>query len=215
MQPWLSNNLGKSRLNPDPPNGIDGQCVNAASSWSMAMGGPELSGTTAWDIWSNFRSPFFQAIPVGPGFAIESEDIVFYYPNNAGAGTASAGHVDIAADNITATGFRGADTDWNGSPLLQYVNHTLNGVAGVFRHQGEVMLDRDTVEFMYLAATDQYPTDAQYAYWIGRLANELAHGLYSSNEGFRYKANHYDADLAAAKAGAHTVVVDGVIYKAA
>lgn len=127
MQDWLNNNLGKIRLNPDPPNGIDGQCVNAASSWSIYQGGPELRGATAWEIWQNFNSPFYQRVTGGyqPG------DIVFFLPNNPVTGTGYAGHVDIMTRD-TGSGFVGADTNW-GSAALQLINHRYVGIAGAFR----------------------------------------------------------------------------------
>lgn len=59
------------------------------------------------------------------------------------------------------------------------------------------IMDRDAVEFMYLSATDKYPSDDNYAYWIGRSPGELAHALYNSNEQFRANANNYDKDIKA------------------
>lgn len=153
MQPWLDKNIGESHLSPDPPRGIDGQCVNAASSWSMAQGGPELIGATAWDIWQNFQNTFFERIL--PGGVLSPGDIVFYLPNNAAVGTGSAGHVDIATDSFTPHGFRGVDTDWNKSPLLQYVSHSFNGVAGWFHHGGNMSstnLTKEEIEVIYQLA---------------------------------------------------------------
>src|SRR5258708_4079748 len=128
MQNWLNQNLGKVDLNPWPPHAIKGQCVAAASSWSLSQGGPELfPGATAYDIWLNFNSPFYVKINNTPTNAPAPGDIVFYAPNVRTIGTGSAGHVDIAVDNITINSFRGADADWNGNHALQYVQHNYTG----------------------------------------------------------------------------------------
>lgn len=143
LQDWL-NNLGKVQLTPDPPNGINGQCVNAASSWSMKQGGPELRGDTAYSIWQNFNSSFYKRVTSG----FVSGDIVFFAPNNSAAGTGAAGHVDIYIKPV-GTGFQGADTDWNGSAILQLITHSLGGVVGAFRpvnnSGGKPVLDEATV----------------------------------------------------------------------
>lgn len=137
MWDWVNDNINQIKLKPDPPHGINGQCVNLASSWSMAQGGPELLGATAWAIYQNFRHPFYDVIP---GTQVQPGDIVFYYPNNAAAGTGPAGHVNVALDSFTATSFRGIDTDWNANPHTQFVTHSYNGIAGVFRPKGELAM---------------------------------------------------------------------------
>lgn len=133
---WLKQNLSQEYLKPDPLYGIDGQCVNAASSWSLAQGGPELMGATAWDIYENFRNPFYEVSPRSLGTALQPGDILFYAPNDTSMGTGPAGHVDIFIKMTGATSFQAADTDWNGSPLLQLETHDINNVAGFFRPVG-------------------------------------------------------------------------------
>jgi len=136
---WANNNLGRTHLNPDPPHGIDGQCVNAASSWLLSIGGPELIGATAWSIWQSFRHPFFTAINYAPGTGPQAGDVVFFKPNVSSLGTGPAGHVDICINPYSAASFKGADADWGQLPL-QYVEHRLNSneVAGWFRPGGNV-----------------------------------------------------------------------------
>lgn len=128
---WSNANLGQTHLYPDPPHGIDGQCVNSASSWSMYQGGPELfPGATAWIIYQSFRSGFYQVISGGN---VQPGDIVFYPPNNKGEGTGPAGHVDVCIDQVTGSTFRAADSDYNGNLKLTYNVHNKSNVAGVFR----------------------------------------------------------------------------------
>lgn len=136
-QAWANSNLGKSHLNPDPPHGIDGQCVNAASSWSLSIGGPELMGETAYHIWINFRHPFYEVHPYQSGVGPQAGDIVFFAPNVAAIGTGYAGHVDVCAQPVSATQFGGADADWGQLPL-KYVIHPMTGVVGWFRKAGQV-----------------------------------------------------------------------------
>lgn len=129
MNDWVQPNLGKVHLTPDPPNGIDGQCVNLASSWSIFQGGPELLVDTAYNIWLNFRHPFYDVIPYPT--SVQAGDIVFYKANVPGM-TGSAGHVDVLVKTIPS-GFQALDTNWNNNPTAQYVSHTFTGIAGVFR----------------------------------------------------------------------------------
>lgn len=137
-QSWVAQNLGKgdpsakppTYLTPRPSHGINGQCVNAASSWSLSIGGPELMGATAYAIWQDFRHPFYQVINTA---SVLPGDIVFFAPNNYSIGTGPAGHVAVAVNGGLGT----VDADW-GSYALKLVNHTTNGVLGVFRHPQEV-----------------------------------------------------------------------------
>lgn len=137
MQDWINTNINQVHLTPDPPNGIDGQCVNLASSWSLYQGGPELQGATAYSIFQNFRSDFYDVLITT---AVQPGDLAFWAANTAGFG--SAGHVDIVVDQITGSGFRGFDTNWNNNPKAEYVNHNFNGFAGVFRRKGGTMNDK-------------------------------------------------------------------------
>lgn len=122
---WFNQNKGKLVLNPEPPYGIPGQCVNAASSWSMTMGGPELRGPTAYQVWLTFRSPFFQVIN---GTDRQIGDIVFLAPSNPSIGTGPDGHVYVCSgDN------GGYDANWSGDQTLHATTHSTTGVLGVFR----------------------------------------------------------------------------------
>lgn len=138
---WLNGNLGRgdsksNALIPYPPHSIYGQCVTAASSWSLAQGGPELLGATAWTIYQNFRHPFYQVIPRELGTALQPGDILFYAPNDPRVGTGPDGHVDVFERMTGATSFLGADMDWDGSQVLQMEAHNINSVAGLFRPVG-------------------------------------------------------------------------------
>lgn len=138
---WLTQNIGQVNLTPWPPHGIKGQCVSAAASWSMAQGGGELVGATAWDIWIAEDSNY-QKITSNyqPG------DIMFYLPNNQATGTGSAGHVDLFVKSIPG-GFQGADTDWKSSPILQYINHSFAGIVGAFRLGEDVNKDQTIAHY--------------------------------------------------------------------
>lgn len=162
MNQWLQQNLGRGAtvatgLKPYPPNSIPGQCVTAASSWSMFLGGPQLFGigddSTAYEIFLNFRHPFFEVIQGAAD--IQPGDIVFYLPNNKSAGTGPDGHVDVCIE-IIPDGFIGVDMDWDGNGNLQSVPHNLSGVAGVFRPTGGIDMidiDEDLAELITLLTT--------------------------------------------------------------
>lgn len=59
----------------------------------------------------------------------------------------------------------------------------------------EDILDKKTVENMYVIATNKFPTQANYDYWIGRPAKELAEAFRKgkTNEGMRFRADNKDA----------------------
>jgi hypothetical protein len=196
MNDWINNNLGRVHLNPQPPHGIQGQCVNLASSWSLYQGGPELMGDTAWHIWQNFRHPFYQVVTGAP----QAGDIAFFLPNNPSAGTGSAGHVDVVVE-VTGFGFKGLDTDWNQNPKSQYVNHSLTGVAGYFRHQGETMstVDLTIGRIAYYALWGQngqngtpnaldgsLDADIQKN-WVGHETNEFINTFFNAPQGDAYR----------------------------
>lgn len=146
LSQWLQTNIGRGGssaypISPYPSSSIYGECVTAASSWSLAQGGPQLLGDTAWDIWLA-GNDFYDKLPVP--VTLQPGDIVFYDGNDAEIGTGADGHVDVCVGSITPSGFQGADMNWNNDPNLQLVNHGYAGVAGVFRvKQGENMESND------------------------------------------------------------------------
>lgn len=184
LQGWLGN-VGAVQLNPDPPNGINGQCVNAASSWSMAQGGPQLFGNgnddTAWDIWLTFNHPFFQRVTGG----FQPGDILFYSPNNPAVGTGYAGHVDIYVG-----GSQTADADWNGNPKLQLINLNLaSKAAGAFRpvsnnHQGgtDMPLTAAQVDFLYRKAVGRPAMPSDISGNVGEDPTILINALMGAKE---------------------------------
>lgn len=143
---WYNQNAGQTHLNPDPSHGIDGECVNAASSFSLYLGGPEFIGATAYKVWTTFRSPFYQVVN---GSDRRPDDIVFLAPNNPLIGTGPEGHVYICRG-----GDGGYDCNWAGNRTLHQTTHTATGVLGVFRHIKEANMQPtakqvgDTYKFM-------------------------------------------------------------------
>lgn len=186
FQDWQAANLGQVQLNPDPPNGINGQCVNLASSWSMAQGGPELRGATAYEIYQNFRDPFFEVIANTPTNQPSEGDIVFFVPNYAPIGTGYAGHIDVCVDNISSTGFRALDTDWEGHPYSEYINHSFAGVAGWFHHNkgGDMasLTNEQDVAVLYSELLGR-GVDDQAKNWVGIPWPDAFNGIATSSEG--------------------------------
>lgn len=169
MESWLNNNLGKGAkgnpLNPYPPHSIPGECVTAASSWSMAQGGPELLGATAYSIWQNFQNSFYTR--VSSNFV--SGDILFYSPNDPRIGTGPDGHVDNYIGNNQTAGM-----DWNGNPNLQIVDNISQYAIGAFRpnNQGEIMTPQ-VVDSMFRMGFRRDPNPQERSGWTGRSVGEL------------------------------------------
>lgn len=207
MNNWLSKNIGQVALSPEPPHGVQGQCVNAASSYSLSIGGPELTGPTAWSIWTNFIDPFYTKITTT---SLRPGDIVFFDQNNINVGTGTAGHIDICV-NLTPTGFRGADTNWANNPKLEYVDHNLTGVAGVFRIKGEdsMQVTKAVLDSLYRGILMRDPDPGAYTTWVGQDIGVVLSGLLNSPE----RANIVTQFDAGANAPAvPTVIVNGKNY---
>ena len=60
--------------------------------------------------------------------------------------------------------------------------------------KGEDILDKETVLWLYIVATNNYPSQGNYDYWVGRPAKELASAFYNSkvNENMRWRADNKD-----------------------
>lgn len=195
MNDWLNTNINQVHLTPDPPNGIDGQCVNAASSWSIFQGGPELRGATAYEIYEFFRDPFYEVISIGNGRP-KRGDIVFFFPNTPITG--SAGHVDICTQDGTDSGYAGVDTNWNNNPKLQYINHSYQSVVGMFRkvNQGgnvPSLATQQEVVSVFQQYTGRTPNQKEINAWVGQDLTKFIDTNIQSPETAAYNKKVQDA----------------------
>lgn len=164
-----------------------GQCVGLVEVWTDLLGLPHTWGN-AKDLPANADRKAYDVFTAGtpqPGD-------IFCFDGFYGEGV---GHTGIVAQATPTTVTLFQQNDPGGSiPHLKTYSyaHTVGWIHPKKINPTEEPMDKDTVEFMYLAATDNYPTDDQYSYWTGRKASELAHALYTSNADFRFKANNYD-----------------------
>lgn len=167
---WANQNANKSELTPDPPHGINGQCVNSASSAMMFQGGPELfPGATAWDIWLNFQDPRIERVQAPYGYG----DTVFYSPNNPAVGTGPAGHVETVVTPGSVLDL--AATDIKGNPNLVRLNRSQTLPAGGFRVINQPIgggMDSNAVKQVFRRVL--FRLDGSYdAGWVGQPAEQI------------------------------------------
>lgn len=118
----------------DPKN--NGQC----EQWYLMVrtkrdGLPVVFGN-AIDRWYTQEPQQYDYIPIAAGVYPKKDDYVVWGP---GVGS-SAGHIDVCAEDGTATGFVGYDSNWEDVPTLRTIQHDYSlGILGYVRVKGAVM----------------------------------------------------------------------------
>lgn len=128
---------GKSVPSPDGQVADAGQCVSWADAVLNQVYGQPYLYANAIDWWQNPQlATVFDFIPYAPGIYPKAGDFVIW-----GTGVGSQyGHVDTCAQDGTASGFVGYDSNWEDTPILRTVQHNYAyGILGYIRFKGEDM----------------------------------------------------------------------------
>lgn len=191
----------------------DGQC----EQWYLMVrtkrdGYPAVSGN-AIDRWNTKETDKYDYIPFASGIYPKKDDYVVW-----GSGVGSKyGHIDVAAQDGTASGFVGYDSNWNDIPTLRTIQHNYQyGILGYVRRKGAIvdangkvtdagaraLLTLSTLMAQPGLEPDRQPTVQEVENLIGRSLVDAVNSLTSTSPwgGNWNKVKHYNEDVANATA---------------
>lgn len=192
-----------------PGGGVEnrGQCVQWADLVLHNVYGQSYHYANAAQWWTS-PGELVNAFSQVTDGTIKKGDIVVFSENLPGA--VGYGHICVAAQDGSRGDFISYDSHWtghkdaNGYPILETIHHNAGEnkyVYGSLRLKGSNM-DRPTIDSQFILGRNTEATNEEVAYWgsEGRTVLQLATAIKNSpwNDQFRYKAIHYDEDVAKA-----------------